>query len=204
MLLRFGSLVLLTIAAFAAPLPEQAPLKRKVEKTDAEWRKLLTPDQYMVLRLKATEPAFTGKYADHHARGIYCCAGCGAELFSSRAKFESGTGWPSFYQPFDPKRIQNAPDYEMAVPRVEVMCADCGGHLGHVFSDGPPPTGLRYCINSAALKFKPDKTAARAGSRRSTKGKAAGTSKTPARSKTAQASPDGEGRDETSSKKSEK
>ena len=177
--LRFACLVLTALTTLVAPLPAQNPAKRKVEKTDAEWRKLLTPDQYMVSRQKATEPAGSGKYAEHHGRGIYCCVGCGAELFSSRAKFDSGTGWPSFFQPFDPKNIQNAPDYEMAEPRVEVMCNDCGGHLGHVFSDGPPPTGLRYCINSASLKFKPDKPAAKP-LKKTAKGKVAGKAAKPA------------------------
>ena len=138
---------------------EPAAKKRKVQKTDAQWRKLLTPAQYAVTRLKETEPAGTGKYANSHAKGIYTCVCCGAELFSSQAKFESGTGWPSFYKPIDPKKIDRAADYHSGEPRVEVMCNDCGAHLGHVFDDGPPPTGLRYCINSASLKLAPSAAA---------------------------------------------
>jgi peptide-methionine (R)-S-oxide reductase len=125
----------------------------KITKTDAEWRKLLTPEQYNVLREKGTERAFTGAYWDNHRAGKYLCAGCGLELFASKTKFESGTGWPSFWQPLTPQRVilQRDADGE----RTEVLCARCGGHLGHVFNDGPPPTGQRYCMNSVALKFVP-------------------------------------------------
>ncbi len=126
----------------------------KVQKTDAEWKNLLTPEQYYVLRGKGTERAFTGEYAENHDHGIYKCAACGQQLFNSETKFESGTGWPSFYAPISKEAVSEETDRKFFIKRTEVLCAKCGGHLGHVFEDGPKPTGLRYCMNSAALKLE--------------------------------------------------
>jgi peptide-methionine (R)-S-oxide reductase len=124
----------------------------KVVKTDDEWRKILTPEQFQVLRGKGTERAFTGAFYASHDRAIYVCAACGQELFSSDAKFDSGTGWPSFTAPIGETKVETETDSTYGMRRVEVHCARCGGHLGHVFEDGPAPTGLRYCINSVSLK----------------------------------------------------
>jgi len=124
------------------------------QKTDEEWKKELTDLQYDVLRKKGTERAFTGEYWDHHENGIYYCAGCHQKLFSSTTKYESGSGWPSFYQPISDSLISIGMDASFGMMRDEVICTRCGGHLGHVFPDGPEPTGLRYCMNSVSLKFE--------------------------------------------------
>jgi len=130
-------------------------MANKIEKSDAEWRTELTPAQYHVLREKGTERAFTGEYDHAKQPGEYRCAGCGKVLFRSDEKFDSGSGWPSFYAPAEDEAVETETDRSYGMSRTEVKCSDCGGHLGHVFDDGPRPTGLRYCINSAALKLDP-------------------------------------------------
>jgi peptide-methionine (R)-S-oxide reductase len=127
----------------------------KIEKSETEWREQLSPEQFEVLRRQGTERPFSGRYADCKTAGIYVCAGCGAPLFSSRHKYDSGSGWPSYWQPLDEAAIGTTEDHAHGMRRTEVHCARCGGHLGHVFPDGPPPTGLRYCINSLALDLEP-------------------------------------------------
>jgi peptide-methionine (R)-S-oxide reductase len=127
----------------------------EVNKTDEEWRQELSPEQYEVLRRSGTERPFSGKYVHNHDDGTYRCAGCGAVLFSSGTKFDSGSGWPSFYKPEDEENVERRTDSSHGMTRTEVLCRKCGGHLGHVFDDGPNPTGLRYCINSLSLDFEP-------------------------------------------------
>lgn len=134
--------------------PVQPAMTEKIEKPDAEWKKILTPDQYYVLRRKGTERPSQNANNDLHEKGMFVCAACGLELFSSEAKFDSGTGWPSFYQPIASGAIGTETDRSFFGTRTEVHCARCGGHLGHVFDDGPKPTGLRYCMNSVAMKFQ--------------------------------------------------
>jgi peptide-methionine (R)-S-oxide reductase len=129
-------------------------MTESIKKSDAEWKEQLTPEQYRVLREKGTERAFTGAYNKEHAKGVYHCAGCGEPLFDSETKFDSGTGWPSFYAPLSKENVATETDTSHGMSRTEVMCGKCGGHLGHVFDDGPAPTGHRYCINSVSLDLR--------------------------------------------------
>lgn len=160
MLIRIG-IIILVVSLFllwqrAANVKAQERLTVfPVQKTDEEWRKQLSSQEFHILRQRGTERAFTGKYCKNHDAGRYLCVGCGQVLFDSSSKFDSGTGWPSFFQPLRPGSLAQVTDTAWGMTRTEVLCANCGGHLGHVFPDGPPPTNLRYCINSACLRFEP-------------------------------------------------
>ena len=135
--------------------PKSESTSESVVKSEEEWRGCLTPEEFRILREKGTEMAFTGKYNKHNEKGVYTCAGCGAELFSSETKYDSGSGWPSFWKPISDEKVDTETDNSLFMKRTEIICSRCGGHLGHMFEDGPRPTGLRYCVNSVSLGFEP-------------------------------------------------
>ncbi len=150
-----ASVILINLSVSCAQESKKSVEKKKIELSEAEWKEKLTDMQYHVLREQGTELAFTGEYWNFKKQGIYTCAGCGLELFKSETKYASGSGWPSFYQPINKTNVESNIDNSLGMMREEIHCSRCGGHLGHVFNDGPKPTGLRYCVNSASLDFEP-------------------------------------------------